>query len=236
MTDLASPSDNSDVKNNGASDPSEEDAAAFAAKVSEFRGHRAMKVWMLVMLSMGYRPTATVRKKSLQQRDFANEFLRRIRFIRGNLTIHKTSAPPSVLYFNSHPSSELLPDTQEKYVDVVTALQALRGQFGSLPPPVDELEPAAADLPIPYDWHDGATEADDAETVESKSGANRVEGNASKFIRALLELHHGLPERATLSRSVKDIMTEFEKAGIESGLGEHAIKTQLEGAIRAVKK
>lgn len=235
MTDLASPFDNSDAKNNSAPDSREEDAA-FAAKASEFRGHRAMKVWMLVMLSMGHRPTPTVRKKRLQETSFANEFRLRIRFVRANLTIHKISAPPSILYFNSHPSSELLPADQEKYVDVVTALQALRGQFGPLPQPVDELERAAADLPIPFDWHDGAIEADDdSDAAESKSGVHRVEGNASKFIRALLELHHGLPERKNIPRFVANLMAEFEKEGVVTGMGAHAITTQVKLAIQPRK-
>lgn len=240
MIDLHPSSDNGNLNNNGASDTAIRDSA-FALKASEFHGHRAIKVWMVVMLSMGYRPTSGVREEILQEKRLKNEFHQRIRFIRANLTAERNLPAPSVLYFNTHPSSALLPDTQDKYVDVVSALQALRRQFGPLPQPVDELELAAAGLPIPRDWVDSVEEAGadpgkSRQPREDKSGSPRVEGSAVKFIRALVELHHGVPDHSSVAKFANDILAEFEKVGIAIDMKEYAIETQLRDAFGLPRK
>ncbi|MDQ0017834.1 hypothetical protein J2W23_006250 [Variovorax boronicumulans] len=247
MTHLPSLSDQIATKTNGVTDAMTDDAAP-AAYASEFHGQRAMKIWMLVMLSMDREPKPVLCKALLQDERLSREFYRRVRFIRANLTILKDSVAPGVLYFKNHPGSKPSSKEHEQYVDVVTAVRALRHQFGTLPYSVNEMEHAAAALPIPSDWHDetgvfvedGAPKTEVAvfESPQSKPtpAQKRVSNNANKLLAAFVKLHFGVLNRNSIAGHAKSLFTEFEEHNIDCGLGEFAIRTQLLDALSTEQK
>ncbi|RST54055.1 hypothetical protein [Variovorax sp. DXTD-1] len=199
----------------------------FSLRLVNFHGLRCMKMWVIVMISLGRLPFSDLRD-SLKENDkkFNNDYKRRIRFLKGRLTTHpETGLALSLPYYPGTDADTLL---DNRYLDVVSAFEVLREKYKEdIPEEVHELEKSVKHIPLPSSAHDEIPENKKAKRDQAKTIAALMNQNMQTLFVQLVVDKYGTLTAKTMG-GIADVMAKDLKV---TGLKLDAIKTQLRLAL-----
>lgn len=182
-----------------------------------------MKLWMIVMVSLGHLPYSNRRVKLRNNnKNFGNNYKKRIRFLKGRTT---TSPKENLaLCLLRHPAKE--DDSKSnQYYDVVSTLNVLRSNGYEIPPDVELMVDHWAKIPLPPGSYDVVPEDERQKRDISARVITGMNKNLQILLVELIRLHYKRPLTAQTKGDVFQLLAkDLEK----SDLGRDAIKTQLE--------
>lgn len=199
----------------------------FSLRLVNFHGLRCMKLWAIVMISLGYLPFSDLRESLKENsKKFNNNYKHRIRFLKGRLTTYpETGLALSLPYY---PGTDTDTPLDNQYFDVVSTFEVLREKYKEdIPNEVRDLEKSVKHIPIPSSAHDEIPENKKAKRDQAKTIAARMSQNMQTLFVQLVVDRYGTLTAKTMS-GIADVMAKDLKV---TGLKLDAIKTQLRLAL-----
>lgn len=199
----------------------------FGLRIANFHGVRCMKMWAIVMISLGRLPFSDLRD-SLKENDrkFNNNYKRRIRFLQGRLTRYPETGLALLLPY--YPGTDSSTPLNNQYLDIVSAFEVLRDKYKEdIPEEVRDLERSVKHIPIPSSAHDEIPENKKAKRDQTKTIAALMSKNMQTLFIQLVVDRYG-----TLTAQTRDGIADLMAKDLKvTGLKLDAIKTQLRLAL-----
>lgn len=201
----------------------------FTNRIASFHDARCMKMWEIVMISMGVLPFSNL-LGSLKRdnKSFKKEYNRRIRFLKRRLSPYPEKGLALVLPY--YPGTETDAPLNQQYLDVVSAFEVLREKYETeIPAEVRDLEKSALRIPFPTSAHDDIPENKKLKREQAKTIAALLNKNMQTLFIELVQKEYGTLTAATLPDTAKAMEKDLKRAGMKAPAIESQLKLALSG-------
>ncbi|MDQ0016454.1 hypothetical protein J2W23_004857 [Variovorax boronicumulans] len=202
--------------------------ADFSTRIVNFHNSRCMKMWSIVMISLGYLPFSDLRDSLKEDsKKFKNDYKRRIRYLKGMLTPSPKNG--LALLLSRHPATAIDAKAEDHYLDVLSAFSVLRQKYpDQLPIEVEALEASVVNIPLPPGSFDEAIEDETAKRDISNRITAGLNANMQKLLAELIQEKYGTLMAKTRDGIAAAMATDMKR----SGLTRNVIQKQLDLILR----